>query len=356
MTNLATKTGLTILSFDWYQGARDFLTKKPIAKPADLAGVRIRTIGQPLWIETIKAMGAVPTPLAWAEVYPSIQTGVIDGAEAQPSAIWGAKLYEVVSDITVTEHIYLMSGLVVSDKWFKSLPEDYQKIVKEEAVRWGKQALKANVEGADKIFADIEKTGVKVDHIDTTPFQEAVKPVYDELGLTDLIAQVQKGSHELIASRDSPRRRRDGGALLRRRIAPARLSSGILPRASLPLRAETGPAPAMSAACLERASLGRARGCHDPACRPGRRRLRRRRRPLQRPSGPLVRRGRPDAVRLGVAAGRRPDPAAQGHFSVDILANLLPPSARLVLDVFVILLAGGAARAAYRMPASASPT
>ena len=60
-------------------------------------------------------MGAVPTPLAWAEVYPSIQTGVIDGAEAQPSAIWGAKLFEVVSDITVTEHIYLMSGLVVSD-------------------------------------------------------------------------------------------------------------------------------------------------------------------------------------------------------------------------------------------------
>lgn len=189
---LAQKTGLTILSFDWYQGARDFLTKKPISKPADLAGVRIRTIGQPLWIDTIKAMGAVPTPLAWAEVYPSIQTGVIDGAEAQPSAIWGAKLYEVVSDITVTEHIYLMSGLVVSDQWFKSLPEEYQKIVKEEAVRWGKEALKANVEGADKIFADIEATGVKVAHIDTTPFREAVKPVYDELGLTDLIGEVRK--------------------------------------------------------------------------------------------------------------------------------------------------------------------
>ena len=189
---LAAKTGLTILSFDWYQGARDFLTKKPFTKPADLAGVRIRTIGQPLWISTIKAMGAVPTPLAWAEVYPSIQTGVIDGAEAQPSAIWGAKLYEVVSDITVTEHIYLMSGLVVSDKWFKSLPADYQKIVKEEAVKWGKSALKANVDGADKIFADIEKTGTKVHHIDTAPFAEAVKPVYKELGLTDLIAQVQK--------------------------------------------------------------------------------------------------------------------------------------------------------------------
>jgi tripartite ATP-independent transporter DctP family solute receptor len=97
---LEEKTGLTLLSFNWYQGARNMLTKKPIANPADLQGVRVRTIGQPLWIKTIGAMGAVPTPLAWAEVYSSLQLGVIDGAEAQPSAIRGAKLYEVVSDVT----------------------------------------------------------------------------------------------------------------------------------------------------------------------------------------------------------------------------------------------------------------
>jgi len=188
---LIEKTGLTILSFNWYQGARNFLTKKPISVPADLEGVRIRTIGQPLWVSTIEAMGAVPTPMAWAEVYPSIQTGAIDGAEAQPAAVWGAKLYEVVSNITVTEHIYLMSGLVVSDAWLKSLPEDLQTIVREEAVRWGNEALKANVEGEDKIFADITAAGVSIDRIDTTPFQEAVKPVYEELGLTELIAEVR---------------------------------------------------------------------------------------------------------------------------------------------------------------------
>jgi len=93
---LKKKSGLTLLSFNWYQGARHMLTKKPVSTPADLSGVRVRTIGQPLWVETIGAMGAVATPLPWAEVYPSLQTGVIDGAEAQPAAIWGAKLYEVV--------------------------------------------------------------------------------------------------------------------------------------------------------------------------------------------------------------------------------------------------------------------
>jgi len=189
---LEEKTGLTLLSFTWYQGARNLLTNKPVSTPADLDGVRMRTIGQPLWIETIGAMGAVPTPLAWAEVYPSLQTGVIDAAEAQPSAIWGAKLYEVVSDVTVTEHIYLMSGLLVSAKWLASLPEDLRKIVVEEAKKAGDAVLKQNVEDADKIFAQIEKEGVKVHKIDTAPFRDAVQPVYGKLGLTDMIAETKK--------------------------------------------------------------------------------------------------------------------------------------------------------------------
>lgn len=189
---LRSKTGLKLLSFNWYQGARSFLTKKPVAMPADLSGQRVRTIGEPLWIKTIEAMGAVPTPLAWAEVYPSLQLGAIEGAEAQPSAIWGAKLYEVVSDITLTEHILLMSGLVLSDAWFESLPPEYKAIVAEEAEKAGKLALDMNVSQAGQIFADIEKTGVRVAKIDKTPFKEAVQPIYAELGLEGVIAQVNK--------------------------------------------------------------------------------------------------------------------------------------------------------------------
>jgi TRAP-type C4-dicarboxylate transport system substrate-binding protein len=168
------------------------LTKKPVAKPADLKGVRIRTIGEPLWIKTIGAMGATPTPMAWAEVYPSIQTGVIDGAEAQPSAIRGAKLYEVVSHITLTEHIFLMSGLIVGEKWLQSLPAEHRKVVVEEAKKAGAGVLKANVDDAEKIFAEIAAKGVKVAKIDKTPFRDAVKPVYGELGLTDMVAQARK--------------------------------------------------------------------------------------------------------------------------------------------------------------------
>lgn len=188
---LRAKTGLTLLSFNWYQGARHMLTKKAVASPADLKGVRVRTIGEPLWIKTINAMGATATPLPWAEVYPALQTGVIDGAEAQPSAIWGAKLYEVVKQITLTEHIFLMSGLIVSDKWLKSLPEGYQKIVREESKRWGAAALKANVDGAAKIFADIKSKGVNIVEPDRAPYRAAVQSVHQELGLAPMVAEVK---------------------------------------------------------------------------------------------------------------------------------------------------------------------
>ena len=191
-TELVNKTGLRLLSFNWYQGARHLLTKKPVKTPADLRGVRMRTIGEPLWLKTIGAMGATPTPMAWAEVYPSIQTGVIDAAEAQPAAIRGARLYEVVTDITLTEHIYLTSGLIVGEKWLQSLPAAHRQIVMEEAKKAGASVLKANVDQEGEIFDDIRKRGVRVTKVDTTPFRDAVKPLYAELGLTAAIDEARK--------------------------------------------------------------------------------------------------------------------------------------------------------------------
>ncbi len=117
---------------------------------------------------------------------------MIDGAEAQPAAIWGAKLYEVITDITLTSHIYLMSGMLVSEAWLQSLPTDLRAIVTEESKRWGASALKSNVDGAGKIFADIQKTGVKVHEIDVAPFREAVKPVWEKMKLTQLVATVRE--------------------------------------------------------------------------------------------------------------------------------------------------------------------
>lgn len=189
---LKAKSNLVMLASNWYQGPRYLLTQKPISKPADLAGVRMRTIGAPIWIETIRAMGAEPTPMAWGEVYSALQLGALDGAEAQPTAITGAKLDEVVKYVTKTGHIQLVTALVVgADTWDRLTPEQ-QKIVRKLAVESGRFASKATIEQSEKALNEVAAAGVTVSDVDLAPFKAAVAQVYDKLDLQDEVAVVNK--------------------------------------------------------------------------------------------------------------------------------------------------------------------
>ncbi len=187
---LAQKHGLRILAFNWYQGARHVLTNSPVAVPADLKGVRMRTPGAPVWQETVKALGATPVALPWAEVYPGLQQKVIDGAEAQYSAIYGASLFEVIKHITKTSHFLLNTAVVVSEDWFKGLPAEYQTILLEEAVNAGDVASNVTLEKEKEFEEKIKAAGVTVTEIDVTPFKEATAAVYEKLGYVETKKQV----------------------------------------------------------------------------------------------------------------------------------------------------------------------
>lgn len=181
---LSDKAGIVMLASNWYQGARHALTQKPVSGPGDLSGVKMRTIGAPVWIETIRAMGAEPTPMPWGEVYSALQLGTLDAAEAQPTAIWGAKLYEVVKEVNKTGHIQLVTALVIgADTWEQISPEN-QKIVRDLAVENGRYASGLTIELGEKALQDVAAQGVKVNDVDLAPFKEAVAPVYETLGLT----------------------------------------------------------------------------------------------------------------------------------------------------------------------------
>lgn len=189
---LKAKSGLMMLASNWYQGPRHLLTKKPVSAPADLAGVRMRTIGAPVWIETIRAMGAEPTPMPFGEVYSALQLGALDAAEAQPTAITGAKLHEVVSNVTKTGHIQLVTALVVgADAWDQISPEN-QKIVRDLAVESGRYASGLTIELGDKALAEVAAAGVTVSDVDIAPFKAAVAGVYDTLNLKGEVATVNK--------------------------------------------------------------------------------------------------------------------------------------------------------------------
>ena len=188
---LKATSGHQVLSFNWWQGDRHLLTNKPIKVPADLAGIRMRTPGAPVWMETIRAMGATPTAMGWGETYPALQQKVIDAAEAQHPATHGARLYEVTKHLTKTSHFNLITGIVTSAAWFDKLSPDLQTILKEESLAAGDFASRATEASLAKFEEEFKAKGMTVAEVDRTPFIEATKGVYDKLGYGDLRKQVE---------------------------------------------------------------------------------------------------------------------------------------------------------------------
>ncbi|MDF1511296.1 C4-dicarboxylate TRAP transporter substrate-binding protein [Robertmurraya sp. DFI.2.37] len=190
---LVTDFNVEILSFNWYQGDRHILTNKPINTPDDLKGLKLRTPGAAIWTETITALGASPAGMPWTEVYPGVQQGVIDGAEAQHPATYGAKLYEVISNISKTSHFQLLTGLVVGSQWLETLPAEYQEILKEEALIAGDEASKNTVDMLDEFEADMVAEGVEVIEVDKALFKEKTDAVYDKFeGYQELRQQINE--------------------------------------------------------------------------------------------------------------------------------------------------------------------
>ncbi|MGL4496572.1 MAG: C4-dicarboxylate TRAP transporter substrate-binding protein [Beijerinckiaceae bacterium] len=188
---LKATSGHQVLSFNWWQGDRHLLTNKPVKVPADLAGVRMRTPGAPVWMETIRAMGATPTPMGWGEVYPALQQKAIDAAEAQHPATFGSRLYEVTKHLTKTGHFNLITGIVAGGAWYDKLPPELQTILREESLAAGDWASKATQDSLAGFEEQMKAKGMIIAEVDKTPFIEATKVVYDKLGYGDLRKQVE---------------------------------------------------------------------------------------------------------------------------------------------------------------------
>jgi C4-dicarboxylate-binding protein DctP len=120
----AQKTGIRILSLGPF-GFR-YLTNntRPIRSPADMQGLKIRTMEIIPHMELMKAMGATPVPIPWLELYTSLQTKVVDGQENTLQNIIMAKFYQVQKYLTVSGHVMGVGGWLINDKWYQALPDD----------------------------------------------------------------------------------------------------------------------------------------------------------------------------------------------------------------------------------------
>ena len=177
------KTGLVALG--WMNaGSRNiYNSKRPVKTIADLKGLKIRMIGNPLFIDTMNALGGNGVAMGFDQVYSSMQTGVVDGAENNLPTFVAQNHFQVAKYFSMTEHLIIPELLVYSKaSWSKLTPED-QALVK----RFGKEAQaeqRVLWYAAEKTALDkMKEVGTDVvTSIDKAPFRDAVKPVWDKYG------------------------------------------------------------------------------------------------------------------------------------------------------------------------------
>ena len=116
----------------WDIGMRGLLTKKPVRKIEDLSGMKMRGPA-PLYLGTLKAMGANPVQMPWTDIYVALQTGAIDGMEASPQMIQPSRFQEQAKFFTLTRHIDPGYYLLVSESYWQKLPADLQQVLESSA-------------------------------------------------------------------------------------------------------------------------------------------------------------------------------------------------------------------------------
>jgi tripartite ATP-independent transporter DctP family solute receptor len=191
---LADEFGLKVVSFNWVQGFRHFFTNKPIRKPEDLKGLRIRTPPAPIWQESIRALGATPVAMGFPDMYPGLQQKAIDGVELVYNNIPGGKFYEVLKFASETKHIMLINFQVVSAKWFDGLPKQVQQVLVEECDKAGEATSRRILEIEDKVEQELKsKRGMTiVQDVDLKAFRAAGEKAYEVLKIQDAKRQVHK--------------------------------------------------------------------------------------------------------------------------------------------------------------------
>lgn len=160
-------------------GFRSFYTvDTPIHTPSDLQGLKIRVQQSQMAIQTMRALGASPTPLSYGELYTALQSGVVDGAENNPPSFHTARHYEVCNYYSLDQHTAVPDFLVISTNVWENLTDQERKwLMQAVEESSAKQEVLWN-EAVEEAMNIVKEAGIEIIRPDKTPFQEAVQPVY----------------------------------------------------------------------------------------------------------------------------------------------------------------------------------
>ena len=167
----------------------------PVAKPEDLAGLKIRTMENPIHIATFKAWGANPTPISFGELYTALQQKTVDAEENPIPLIYTSKFNEVQKYCSLTGHVYAATLLIVNDAWFNGLSPEHQKVLMEAAAIYRTEQRKISAQQDIEMIEELKKTGMQINEL--TPeqkkaFADSASSVYSEF------AESVPGGQDLI--------------------------------------------------------------------------------------------------------------------------------------------------------------
>ena len=182
-----TNSGKGLIGLCWMDaGARNFYdTKKPIKTVADLKGLKIRVIGNPIFVDMANAMGGNGVAMGYDQVFSALQTGVVDGAENNPPSYVFDNHFQVAKFYTIDEHLIVPEMLVFSKKAWDAMSKEDQALLLKFAKEAQQEERKLWVAYEQQAMDKAKAAGIQIIQVsdaDKKAFQDAVKPVWDKYG------------------------------------------------------------------------------------------------------------------------------------------------------------------------------
>ncbi|MBI2562808.1 MAG: DctP family TRAP transporter solute-binding subunit, partial [candidate division NC10 bacterium] len=173
--------GIKGLAF-WENGFRHITTsKKPVREPADMKGLKIRVMENKVHQAAFRQLGSDATPMAWGEVFTSLQQGLLDAQENPIPIIYTFKLNEVQKYVALTGHVYSPAPLLMSKKSWNRMPPDIQRIMFDTALEVARYQRGLIREQEQKQIGELKAKGMTVvENPDRAAFREAMKPVFEQ--------------------------------------------------------------------------------------------------------------------------------------------------------------------------------
>jgi tripartite ATP-independent transporter DctP family solute receptor len=177
----AKKSSIRCVDMGWWFGERHLTTsKKTVAKPEDVKGLKIRTMDTPVAKAAMASLGAATVPMAVAELYTALQMGVVDGQENPFNIIYNRKFHEVQKYLTLTGHMAMNLVIIIHEGFYQKLSPELQQVLTKAAMDAGDYQTEVTIRGNQKNLQDLKDKGMVVTEVNRAEFARATKDSWKE--------------------------------------------------------------------------------------------------------------------------------------------------------------------------------